>query len=102
MAKSARSIRGQDVNFDILTIKRQLAAAPITVGVNQRRRFIDEKDGIKTREFIKTTPMPQVQQPIPQPIPQPTELPSALMVAAEGVRESAKAAKTEPKVKSEE
>ncbi len=54
MAKKARSARGEVVDFDLLAIKQQLALAPVPVGVDQRRKFIDEKDGIKTK-----TPIPQ-------------------------------------------
>lgn len=50
MSRKARSARGQLVDFDLLAIKAQLAASPTPVGVNQRRKFIDEKDGIRTKE----------------------------------------------------
>lgn len=52
MSKHARSARGEIVDFDLLAIKQQLATTPVPVGVNQRRKFIDEKDGIKTREQV--------------------------------------------------
>ncbi len=52
MSRKARSARGQVVDFDLLAIKAQLAAAPTSVGVNQRRKFIDEKDGIRAKEII--------------------------------------------------
>lgn len=50
MSKKARSARGDVVDFDLLAIKQQLATAPIPVGVDDRRRFIDEKDGIRTKQ----------------------------------------------------
>jgi hypothetical protein len=91
MAKQARSARGQVVDFDLLAIKQQLATQPGPVGVNQRRKFIDEKDGIKHRN--------QENYIVPPPATAPsTELPSALAVAAEAVAASAKAAE-KPKAK---
>jgi hypothetical protein len=76
MGKIARSARGTIVDFDLLAIKEQLATAPVPVSVDQRRKFIDEKDGVKTRQT----------------------LPSALVMAAEGANESA-AAKSKIKAK---
>lgn len=67
MSKKARSARGQFVDFDVLAIKQQLATSPVPVGVDDRRRFIDEKDGIRTKQ-------PQVV--------------SALALAQEGIEES--------------
>lgn len=49
MSKKARSARGELVDFDLLAIKQQLATLPVPVSVDQRRRFIDEKDGVKHR-----------------------------------------------------
>jgi len=71
MAKQARSARGNIVDFDLLAIKQQLATQPVPVGVSQRRKFIDEKDGIKHRNqenYIVTPPpvtkSPQAEAPI--------------------------------------
>ena len=47
--KQVRSARGVVVDFDLLAIKQQLSVRPVPIGVNQRRKFIDEKDGIKHR-----------------------------------------------------
>jgi hypothetical protein len=52
MSKKARSARGELIDFDLLAIKQQLAVTPVPVGVDQRRKFIDEKDGIKTKQII--------------------------------------------------
>lgn len=82
MAKTIRSARGEVVDFSVLAIKQQLSAQPISVGVNQRRRFIDEKDGIKHRSqenYIVSPPTVE------------KELPSALTVAAEAATQSVKA-----------
>lgn len=72
MSKKARSARGQFVDFDVLAIKQQLATTPVPVSVDDRRRFIDEKDGIRTKQ--------------PQPVA------SALLLAQEGIAESEAAA----------
>lgn len=52
MSKRARSARGEIIDFDLLAIKQQLAVTPVPVGVDQRRKFIDEKDGIKTKPAL--------------------------------------------------
>ena len=48
-----RSARGEVVNFELIAIKQQLASVPTPVGVDDRRRFIDEKDGIRTKQVIE-------------------------------------------------
>jgi hypothetical protein len=80
MSKTARSARGVIVDFDLLAIKQQLAATPVPVTVDQRRKFIDEKDGIKTRTVLPTQ----------------SELPSALSMGLEAATTSAKKAKVAP------
>lgn len=67
MAKSAISARGQLVDFDILQIKQALATAPINVGTEERRQFIDTKNGIKPNKQngLKVIPQPVVQQEMP-------------------------------------
>jgi hypothetical protein len=80
MAKKARSARGDVVDFDLLAIKQQLATKVVPVSVDQRRKFIDEKDGFKTRVEI------------PQVAP---ALPDALMMAVEAATVSAQAASVE-------
>lgn len=79
MSRHARSARGEIIDFDLLAIKQQLATTPVPVSVDQRRRFIDEKDGIKTREVLQQN--------------QTSGLPDALSMAATGAQESAQAAK---------
>lgn len=71
-----RSARGDVVNFELIAIKQQLASAPVPTGVEERRRFIDEKDGIRTKQTVETT-----------------EQVDALAVAQEAAVESEKAAK---------
>jgi hypothetical protein len=48
-----RSARGEVVNFELIAIKQQLAAAPVPVSVDERRRFIDEKDGVRTKQPVE-------------------------------------------------
>lgn len=81
MSKQARSARGEIIDFDVLAIKQQLATKPVPVGVDQRRKFIDEKDGIKT----KTVALPAT-------------LPSAFALAVEAVNESAAASEVAAEV----
>lgn len=56
MARIARSARGEIVDFDLIAIKQQLATTPVPVSVNQRRKFIDEKDGIKAKGRVTQAP----------------------------------------------
>lgn len=56
MSKKSRSARGELVDFDLLAIKQQLATLPVPVSVDQRRRFIDEKDGVKHRPAVQKSP----------------------------------------------
>lgn len=50
MGKYARSARGAIVNFDELEIKQALKSVPAPVSVDQRRQFINEKDGISAKK----------------------------------------------------
>lgn len=77
----ARSARGELVDFNLLAIKQQLATAPVPVSVDQRRKFIDEKDGIKTRQVVET---PQMSD--------------ALLMSMAAAAESAAASEAEPEV----
>jgi hypothetical protein len=43
MAKTARSARGEIVNFDLIHIKEQMATAPIPTTVAARENFVDQK-----------------------------------------------------------
>ena len=49
MAKIARSARGEVVDFDVISIKQALASAPISIGTEERRQFIDTKNGLKPK-----------------------------------------------------
>lgn len=48
MGQKIRSARGELIDFELLAIKQQLASAPVPKVVEQRKKAIDEKDGIRT------------------------------------------------------
>jgi len=52
MARIARSARGEIVDFDILSIKQALTAAPISISTEERRTFIDTKNGLKPKQVV--------------------------------------------------
>jgi hypothetical protein len=47
------SARGERVDFDLLKIKQQLAANPVNIDVQNRRKIIDVKNGLKPREVVE-------------------------------------------------
>lgn len=87
MSKFARSARGEIVDFDLLAIKQQLAMTPVPVSVDDRRKFIDERDGLKTKQSQTVSSEPETQEPA---------IPSALLMAVAAAAESAAAADDEP------
>jgi hypothetical protein len=92
MSKQARSARGDIVDFDLLAIKQQLATAPIPVGATQRRKFIDEKDGFKTRT-VHSMDNEDVLHPVVTPLP--SALSFGLEAAAISANAQAKKSKSE-------
>lgn len=48
MSRFIRSARGDLIDFELLAIKAQLAAAPVPKTVEARKIAIDHKDGVKT------------------------------------------------------
>ncbi|MEM2159497.1 MAG: hypothetical protein QXN55_00930 [Candidatus Nitrosotenuis sp.] len=88
MGRITRSARGEIVDFDILEIQQALAAAPVPVSVDQRRKFIDEKGG-----FSKSTPV-EVAPEAEKEVVEVNQLPLALRVSAEAAVESAEASKS--------
>lgn len=48
MGQLVRSARGELIDFELLAIKQQLATAPVPKEVEQRKKAIDIKDGVKT------------------------------------------------------
>lgn len=51
--KKITSARGDIVDFDLLMIKQQLAAAPQNIEVERRRKFIDNKEEGKSTRKVK-------------------------------------------------
>jgi len=45
MSRTVRTARGDEVDFDTIVIKQQLAQAPMNVEVARRKEFIDSKEG---------------------------------------------------------
>ena len=82
MARQARSARGTNVDFDILAIKQALASAPLSVGTEERRQFIDKKNGIK--------PKKKTQNGIKVLAEQEKNIPEALRMSLAAADESAK------------
>ena len=91
MSRFAKSARGNLVDFDLLAIKQQIAAAPVSAGVNSRRKFIDEKDGLKSKV---QTAVEEVVQSIPEEviIEEPI-MHEALAMASSGAEQSIKKTK---------
>lgn len=81
-----RSARGETVNFELIAIKQQLASAPVPVGVKDRRRFIDEKDGIRVK---------QVHGAVSQPAQVSDALALGIQAAAESARAKTKKSRNE-------
>ena len=48
----ARSALGDLVDFNLISIKQQLASAPVSTSVDDRRKFIDQRDGFRVRTVI--------------------------------------------------
>ena len=48
MPQYIRSARGELIDFELLAIKAQLASAPVPKVVEQRKKAIDEKDGVRS------------------------------------------------------
>lgn len=56
MSVRGRSARGEDVDFDKLKIKEQLAAAPKTTSVKVREDFVDAKFKRRVKQAQAQTP----------------------------------------------
>lgn len=48
----ARSALGDLVDFNLISIKQQLASAPVSTSVDDRRKFIDQRDGFRVRTVV--------------------------------------------------
>jgi len=53
MAKTARSARGEIVNFDLIHIKEQMATAPIPTTVAARENFVDQKLKRRSKRLVR-------------------------------------------------
>ncbi len=63
MSKRVRSAKGEIVDFDILTIKAQLAGRPQIIDVQQRREFVDNREsGKSTSDSIEAAAVIQPQE----------------------------------------
>lgn len=62
--QTVRSARGDLVDFDTISIKQQLAKAPMNIEVARRKDFIDSKEG-KARGAQRPASLPQ---PTPEEI----------------------------------
>lgn len=54
MPRIVRTARGEQIDFDAIVIKQQIAAAPMNIEVARRKNFIDSKEG-KVRGARKST-----------------------------------------------
>ena len=70
MPRIVRTARGEQIDFDTIMIKQQLAQAPMNVEVARRKEFIDSKEG-KARGVTPpagiTTDQPLIQPEATQP-----------------------------------
>ena len=62
--KKSTSARGEVVDFDLLLIKQQLAAAPQNIEVARRQEFIDNKEQGKSTRKRQTVSVEE-NQPLP-------------------------------------
>jgi len=60
MSKKTRSAKGEEVDFDLLEIKAQIASAPKTINVKKREDFIDKKMRRRLKKIVKND-QPDVQ-----------------------------------------
>lgn len=45
MPRVVRTARGEQIDFDAIVIKQQIASAPMNIDVARRKEFIDSKEG---------------------------------------------------------
>ncbi len=63
MGKLVRSARGELIDFELLAIKQQLAAAPVPKAVEVRKQAIDLKDGVRADDAPGVEPAVTVDVP---------------------------------------
>lgn len=54
------SARGERVDFDLLKIKQQLSSSPVNIDIQNRRKIIDVKNGLKPREIPDEKPSSKI------------------------------------------
>lgn len=67
MGRQIKSARGQAVDFDVLSIKQQLASVVEPTSVSARRDFIDMRDGLKVK---RVEPAAAIRAVIPAATPE--------------------------------
>lgn len=45
MPKKVRTALGEEIDFDMIRLKQQIAEAPMNIEVQRRKEFIDNKEG---------------------------------------------------------
>lgn len=80
MGRFARSARGALVNFDEMEIKQALMSAPPPISVDQRRQFINDKDGVSARKAAQLAEASGITSGMAS---------EALALAVQGMQESA-------------
>jgi hypothetical protein len=65
--RKTTSARGEQVDFDLLLIKQQLAAAPKNIEVARRQEFIDDREQGKSarKKPAVVAPVVEENQPLP-------------------------------------
>lgn len=59
MTKTVKSARGETVNFDLIRIKQQIAAAPKPTNVQAREEFIDQKFKRRLNRLAREAVVPE-------------------------------------------
>jgi hypothetical protein len=72
MGHTVKSARGQNVDFDLLKIKQQIASAPKPTDVKARESFIDQKFKRKLKKLTRDAKTQIAEREEPQVV-EPTE-----------------------------
>ena len=65
MPRMYLSARGEVVDFDATMIKQQLAQAPMTVDVEQRKTFVDSKE-VRKKPDVAAPAVESFDEPVPE------------------------------------
>jgi hypothetical protein len=77
--RKVSSARGEVVDFDLLMIKQQLAAAPSNIEVARRQEFIDNKEKGKSTKVQPQKPVEE-NQPLHTKTPEVVTVPTSVKV----------------------